>query len=89
MLVDAAKDYDFHQVNNKTAFFNGELEEEVFVTQPPGYDDCGSNVVCRLKKAPYGLKQALSHATTLLTRVSNQWGTLHAKMMQECTQSLV
>ena len=41
----------------KTAFLNGTLDEEIFVTQPPGYED-GTKRVMRLHRALYGLKQA-------------------------------
>ena len=38
----------------KTTFFNGVIEEEVYIEQPEGFQ----THVCRLKKALYGLKQA-------------------------------
>lgn len=43
----------------KTAFLNGDLEEEVYVEQPPGFVVTGAEgKVMRLRKALYGLRQA-------------------------------
>lgn len=41
----------------KTAFLYGELKEELYLTQPEGFND-GTDRVCRLKKGLYGLKQS-------------------------------
>ena len=42
-----------------TAFLNGELKEEQYMKQPEGYEVKGKeNLVCRLKKSIYGLKQS-------------------------------
>ena len=53
-------DFKLYQMDVKCAFLNGFLNEEVFVEQPKGFQDPHfPNHVLRLKKAFYGLKQAL------------------------------
>jgi Reverse transcriptase (RNA-dependent DNA polymerase) len=57
ILAKAAReDLEVHQLDIKTAFLNGELEEEVYVTQPPGFHNVDDGLVYRLNKALYGLK---------------------------------
>lgn len=58
LAVAAAKDLELQQMDFSTAFLNGVLEEELFMAQPKGYERGGKNLVCRLKKSIYGLKQA-------------------------------
>nr|GEU99719.1 copia protein [Tanacetum cinerariifolium] len=54
-----ALDFKFYQMDMKSAFLNGFINEEVYVAQPPGFIDfIKPNYVYRLKKALYCLKQA-------------------------------
>ncbi|KAI3668197.1 hypothetical protein L6452_43274 [Arctium lappa] len=53
------KDFIVYQMDVKSAFLNGKLNEEVYVEQPPGfYDPKHPNYVYKLDMALYGLKQA-------------------------------
>ncbi|CAI7893004.1 unnamed protein product [Closterium sp. NIES-53] len=58
LLADAAISGKFIvQMDISTAFLNGFLEEDAYMTQLRGYED-GTGRVCKLKKSIYGLKQA-------------------------------
>jgi hypothetical protein len=51
-------DWEVHQMDVKSTFLHGDLQEEIYMEQPPCYIHNDSNLVCRLKKSFYGLKQA-------------------------------
>ena len=57
LSLAASCDMEVKQFDVKTAFLNGILEEEVYMSQPEGYED-GSDRVCLLKRSIYGLKQS-------------------------------
>ncbi|WVZ89862.1 hypothetical protein U9M48_036215 [Paspalum notatum var. saurae] len=55
----ASKGFKLQQMDVKSAFLNGFIEEEVYVRQPPGFESARfPNRVYKLRKALYGLKQA-------------------------------
>ncbi|KAM2227380.1 hypothetical protein ACFXTI_014190 [Malus domestica] len=60
MALVAHFDLELHQMDMKTAFLNGELQENIYMLQPPGFVEKGKeNKVCKLNKSIYRLKQAL------------------------------
>uniref|UniRef100_A0A2N9IDT2 Reverse transcriptase Ty1/copia-type domain-containing protein n=1 Tax=Fagus sylvatica TaxID=28930 RepID=A0A2N9IDT2_FAGSY len=60
LALAAQMELQVFQLDVKSAFLNGDLEEEVYVEQPKGYVKKGKeDQVYRLRKALYGLKQAL------------------------------
>ena len=59
LALAAYKTFKVFQMDVKSAFLNGLLEEEVYIEQPDGFlISKNSDLVCKLKKALYGLKQA-------------------------------
>ena len=59
LSIVASRNMELHQMDVVTAFLNGNLEETIFMKQPPGYEDLSHpNHVCQLHKNLYGLKQA-------------------------------
>ena len=59
LAMAANRGWQIHHLDVKTAFLNGELQEEVYVTQPEGFEVKGKeNYVLKLSKVLYGLRQA-------------------------------
>ena len=59
LAVAAHRGWEVHHMDVKSAFLNGDLNEEVYVSQPPGFVAKGHEQgVYRLHKALYGLRQA-------------------------------
>ncbi|GJV68730.1 retrovirus-related pol polyprotein from transposon TNT 1-94 [Tanacetum coccineum] len=58
LSLTACKDYKLEQLDVKMAFLHGNLEETIYMRQPPGFEEGTGNKVCLLKKSLYGLKQS-------------------------------
>ncbi|RVX18823.1 Retrovirus-related Pol polyprotein from transposon TNT 1-94 [Vitis vinifera] len=68
-------DLELHQMDVKTTFLNGDLDEEVYMEQPTGFVEVGKeDLVCKLSKSIYGLKQASRQWYLKFDRIITQNG---------------
>ena len=59
LAIVASLDLELHQMDVKTAFLNGNMEEEIYMEQPVGFVAEGQeHKVCKLLRSIYGLKQS-------------------------------
>ena len=59
LSLSAFYDLELHQMDVKCAFLNGDLDHEIYMTQPEGFVTSGKqDLVCKLQRTLYGLKQA-------------------------------
>lgn len=73
------RDMHIHQMDVVTAFLNGNLDEDIYMTQPPGFVKPGQDkLVCKLKKSLYGLKQSPRCWNTVLDGFLKSLGFLQA-----------
>ena len=58
LSLDAHNNRQLLQYDVKNTFLHGDLDEEIYMNIPPGFEGNTCNKVCKLKKALYGLKQS-------------------------------
>jgi hypothetical protein len=68
-------DLELHQMDVKTAFLNGHLDEEIYMLQPDGFIEKGNQgKVCKLNRSIYGLKQASRQWNILFDNAITSYG---------------
>ena len=75
MAIVAHFDLELHLMDVKIAFLNGDLDEEVYMEQSIGFVEIGKeDLVCKLNKSIYGLKQASRQWYLKFDRIITQNG---------------
>ena len=75
--VAAMKDWELENMDVNVAFLNAEVEEEIYMRQLEGYEVYGPNgeeLVCKLKKSIYGLKQASRNWNQTIDKWMKEYG---------------
>eukprot|EP00253_Pinus_taeda_P032349 PITA_32349 len=79
--------WEIHQMDVKTAFLNGVIEEEIYIEQPEDFETHEKNsLVCRLKKALYGLKQVPRAWYGQIDGYLQKMGS--SRLIEECKKNL-
>ena len=80
IAIAAQEKWELHHLDVKTAFLNGEIKEDIYITQPEGFEVKGKeDHILKLKKALYGLKQAPRAWNSRLNEVLLKQGFVRSK----------
>ena len=80
IAIAAQERWELHHLDVKTAFLNGEIMEDIYITQPEGFEvKWKEDHILKLQKALYGLKQAPRAWNSKLNEALLQKGFLRSK----------
>ena len=80
LSMAAMRRWSLYQLDIKNAFLHGDLEEEIYMEQPPGFVAQGeSDLVCRLHKSLYGLKQSPRAWFGKFSKIIQQFGMIRCE----------
>ena len=89
LSMAASLDYEIWQMDVKTAFLNGNLDEEIYMSQPEGFQEKDQEQkVCRLLKSIYGLKQASRSWNIRFDETIKSFG-FHQSVDEACVYKLI
>ncbi|KAK2391898.1 putative mitochondrial protein [Trifolium repens] len=92
LAMAAMKRWPLFQLDIKNAFLHGDLEEEIYMEQPPGFvAQRGRSLVCKLQKSLYGLKQSPRAWFGRFSKVLQQFGMIRCEsdhsVLVKCSSS--
>ena len=73
LALAAIEDLELRTIDISHAFINGDIDTEIYMRQPEGFREGGSEKVCRLNKSLYGLKQSPRLWSEKLTSILPSW----------------
>ena len=93
LALAAHGDWEVHHMDVRSAFLNGDLQEQVFVHQPPGFSDAThARKVLKLNRALYGLKRHQGHGMLDWIKSSKLWDSkralLNMQFIKEAQETL-